>query len=105
MSGQQADGGRREDDPKAEAEETRLGGAGGALAHPAEAEAAKDDGQEEGGDADGLEDKVGEPGADEAGPVVRLAEELGPEARAEAGAGVRVAANPPTVSAEGSVGV
>ena len=53
-AGKQADGGRGKDDPQAEAEEARHCGAGGALAHPAEAKAAKKDGQEEGGNADGL---------------------------------------------------
>ena len=74
--------------------EAGRGGAGGALAHPAEADAAEDDGEEECGDADGLEDGVGEPGADEAGPVVA------PSRAAECGP-----ARPPTVLAEGSVGV
>ena len=100
---EQADGGWREDDPEAEAEETRHGRAGGALAHPAEADTAEDDGQQESGDADGLEDEVGEPGADEAGPVVRR-----PRMSSETAPGLRRSARrryPPTVSAEGSVGV
>ena len=39
------------------------------MAHPAEADAAEDDGQEEGRDSDGLENDVGEPRSGEAGPV------------------------------------
>ena len=66
----QADGRRSEDDPQTEAEEARHRGAGGTLAHPAEAKPSQDDGQEEGGDADGLEDEVGEPRSGQAGPVV-----------------------------------
>ncbi len=69
--GEQADCGGREDDPKGEAEHAGACGAGGALAHPAEADAGEDDGQEEGGDADGLQDGVGDPGAENAGPVLR----------------------------------
>ena len=79
-AGKQADGGRGEDDPQAEAEEARHCGAGGALAHPAEAKAAEEDGQEEGTDADGLEDEIGEPCSGEAGPVVGRA---GGQARGE----------------------
>ncbi len=82
----QADGGRGKDDPQTEAEEARHRGAGGALAHPAEAKAAKEDGKEEGTDADGLEDKVGQPRSGEAGPVVGRA---GGQARGESGGGVR----------------
>ena len=82
----QADGGRGEDHPQTEAEQARHRRAGGTLAHPAEAKPAQDDGKEEGGDADGLEDEVGEPCSGQAGPVVGRA---GGQASGEPGGGAR----------------
>ncbi len=66
----QADGRRREDHPQAESQEARHRRSGGTLSHPAEAKPAEDDGQEEGGDADGLEDEVGQPCSGQTSPVV-----------------------------------
>jgi hypothetical protein len=86
---EQSDGRRREDDPQAKAEEARHGRAGRALPHPAPAKPAQQDRQQERGDADGLEDQIGQPCADQAGPVMCLPVEFSAETAAQAGAGMR----------------
>ena len=53
------------------------GGAAGARAHPADAEADEQQREEKGGDAEGLEQGVGQKGADEADEVVRGVELAG----------------------------
>ena len=58
------------DDPEDEAGVLRHRGAGWFGAEPADAEADHDQGEEEDGDADGLEEGVRGVGADHAGPVV-----------------------------------
>jgi len=70
-AGQQTEGCGSEDDPHGQAGKASPGRAGGALAHPANTDAADDDGEKEGRDADGLQQQVGEPRTCEASPVVR----------------------------------
>jgi hypothetical protein len=59
----------RKDEREKGADPAQPGRTAGTGVHPGPAEAAEPEGQEEGGDAEGLEQQVAEPGAEEADPV------------------------------------
>ncbi len=73
VPGQQGEDGGQKKERQHGADPAQHGRAAGARMHPGPADAAEPEGQEKGGDAEGLQQQVGEPGAEEADPVVRWA--------------------------------
>ena len=69
--GHQGQGGRQKEKGQEDAGRAQPGRAAGTRAHPGEADSAQPKGQEKGGEAETLQQQVGEPGAEEAGPIAR----------------------------------